>query len=315
MFRQLASASKRLQGTLTLSSIPKSTRSSTTRTTSTGTTRTGIHTRHLSSAPPAPPSPSPTNEQPVPNAPFSLTKEMAFCIQKSTELFINHGLGMQRLQDVAKEAGDIDTLVSRWQRMMEAYLGTQVHVLAGLGYPPNENGLHLYNQHVAMYMQNADPDTQEELRLGTRDLWRTVLATAFHLSVEEIADSEMDIVAARNTMHKVSQKMQTPEILESIALKCGKLESTGNAGMDMAMKHQVVQDTLVHDVYLGGEPSLVEECGFEKGEKGYVFMQCVMAEHQNDPLVSQYVGAAMMQILKSAGIDMSEIEKAAKAMK
>jgi hypothetical protein len=263
--------------------------------------------RHLSSAPP-------TNE-PAPNPPFSLNKEMAFGIQKSTELFINHGLGMQKLQHVAKEAGDLDTLVSRWQRMMEAYLGTQVHVLAGLGYPPNENGLHMYNQHVAMYMQNADPDTQEELRLGTRDLWRTVLATAFNLSVDEISASEMDIVQARNTMHKVSQKMQSPEILELIAAKCAKLESTGNSAMDMAMKHQAVQDTLVHDVYLGGEPSLVEECGFEAGEKGYVFMQCVMAEHQNDPLVSQYVGAAMMQILKSAGIDMSEIEAAANAMK
>ena len=84
--------------------------------------------------------------------------------------------------------------------------------------------------------------------------------------------------------------------------------------MDMAMKHQVVQDTLVHDVYLGGEPSLVEEIGFEKGEKGYVFMQGVMAEHQNDPLISQYVGSAMMQLLQNAGIDMSEIESAAKAM-
>lgn len=152
---------------------------------------------------------------------------MAFGIQKSTELFINHGLGMQRLQDVAKEAGDIDTLVSRWQRMMEAYLGTQVHVLAGLGYPPNENGLHLYNQHVAMYMQNADPDTQEELRLGTRDLWRTVLATAFHLSVEEIADSEMDIVAARNTMHKVSQKNADAR---NIGIDCTEMWKVGIDG-------------------------------------------------------------------------------------
>jgi len=175
--------------------------------------------------------------------------------------------------------------------------------------------LDLYNQHVAMYMQNADPDTQEQLRIGTRDLWRTVLSSAFNLTVEDIAKSELNTVDAREIMHKVSQKMQSPKILELIALKCAKLEPTGNAGMDMAMKHQVVQDTLVHDVYLGGEPSLVEECGFEKGEKGYVFMQCVMAEHQNDPLVSQYVGSAMMAILKSAGIDLGEIEAAAKAMK
>mmetsp|Transcript_5343 Transcript_5343/g.8177 ORF Transcript_5343/g.8177 Transcript_5343/m.8177 type:complete len:297 (+) Transcript_5343:85-975(+) len=269
--------------------------------------------RYLSTTPPPPEAQAQAAPQATPSHPFSLTKEIAVGIQDATALFINHGVGMQKLQMIAKEAGNTETLVNRWQRMMEAYLGTQVHVLAGLGYQPNENGLHMYNQHVGMFMQNADPETQEMLRTSTRDLWRTVLSTAFNISISEIASSEMDIVKARETMHKVSQKMQSPEILEMIALKCGKIESTGNAGMDMAMKHQIVQDTLVHQVYLGGEPTLVEECGFENGEKGYVFMQCVMAEHQNDPLVSQYVGASMMQLLKSAGIGMEEIEAAANA--
>mmetsp|Transcript_2593 Transcript_2593/g.3890 ORF Transcript_2593/g.3890 Transcript_2593/m.3890 type:complete len:290 (+) Transcript_2593:42-911(+) len=250
--------------------------------------------------------PPPSNPEDMPRPPMFLTKEMAFGIQSATELFVRHGLGKQKLKDISKETGDVKTLVSRWQRMMEAYLGTQVHVLAGLGYKPNEHGLQLYNQHVAMYMQNAEPDIQEELRIGTRDLWRFVLATSFNLSTEEIAASEMTIPEARDAMHKVSQKMQSPEILEAIAGKAAKAPPTGNEGMDMAMKHQMVQDKLVHDVYLGGEPSLVEECGFQKGEKGYVLMQCVMAEHQNDPLVSQYVGSAMMRILKSAGIDLPE---------
>lgn len=91
--------------------------------------------RHFSTAPPAPPPPLPIRP------PFSLTKEMAVGIQNATELFIHHGVGMQRLQDIAKESGDSKTLVHRWQRMMEAYLGTQVHVLSGVGYQPNESGL------------------------------------------------------------------------------------------------------------------------------------------------------------------------------
>jgi hypothetical protein len=66
---------------------------------------------------------------------------MAFGIQNATELFVKHGVGMQKLKEIAKEPRDTNTLVHRWQRMMEAYLGSQVHVLAGLGYPPNENGL------------------------------------------------------------------------------------------------------------------------------------------------------------------------------
>jgi hypothetical protein len=165
-----------------------------------------------------------------------------------------------------------------------------------------------------MFMHNADPTTQEELRINTRDCWRSVLSTAFGISIDQIKDNEMSIVDARNAMHKVSQKMQQPEILESISQKCGKLESTGDPALDMAMKHQVVQHALVHDVYLGGSPSLVKECGFEDGEKGYVFMQCVMSEHQNDPLIGQYVGSAMFQIMNAAGIDMSAIQKGVDAL-
>mmetsp|Transcript_9260 Transcript_9260/g.11690 ORF Transcript_9260/g.11690 Transcript_9260/m.11690 type:complete len:295 (+) Transcript_9260:153-1037(+) len=253
-----------------------------------------------------------TNSQQLTSEPPSaLNKDMAVGIQNATMMYIKHGIGKQRLAEIAKEGGDEKTLVHRWQRMMETFLGTQVHVLAGLGYAPNETGLNLYNSHVAMFMQTSDPDTQENIRIGTRDVWRCVLSSTFNISMEEIEKSEMTIAEARNAMHKVSLKMQSPETLEIIAKKCSKLESTGNDSMDMAMKHQIVQDTLVSDVYLGGNPSLVEDCGFHQGEKGYVFMQCIMAEHQNDPLISQYIGTAMMQILKSAGIDLSAVQAAA----
>ena len=53
-----------------------------------------------------------------------------------------------------------------------------------------------------------------------------------------------------------------------------------NPHMEMAAKHSVVQEVLVNEVYLGGEPSLVAELGFGEGEEGYVFMQCAMSEHQ-----------------------------------
>lgn len=73
--------------------------------------------------------------------PSSINKEMAMGIQSSTKMYIKHGIGYQRLVDIAKDGGETKTLVTRWQRMMEAFLGTQVHVIAGLGYSPNENGL------------------------------------------------------------------------------------------------------------------------------------------------------------------------------
>lgn len=74
-------------------------------------------------------------------APKILTTEMAVGCQAAMKLFLKYGLGMQRLKEISKNAGQVNTLVQRWQRMMEAFIGTQVHVLAGMGYSPDEAGL------------------------------------------------------------------------------------------------------------------------------------------------------------------------------
>jgi len=74
-------------------------------------------------------------------APKVLTTEMAVGCQDAMKLFLKHGLGMQRLKDIAKNANESNTLVQRWTLMMEAFIGTQVHVLAGMGYSPDEAGL------------------------------------------------------------------------------------------------------------------------------------------------------------------------------
>ena len=166
----------------------------------------------------------------------------------------------------------------------------------------------LYNQHLAAFLQSADPDTQDKLRVANRDIWRNVLIKAFDLPPEFIEEDEVGIVDARNMMHKVSLRMSDPSILESIAKKCS-LVMTGDQAMDMQQKHQIVQETLVHEVYLGGDPTLVSECGFDNDESGYVKFQCTMAEHQSDPLIAKYVGAGMMQILKAAGLDAGQVQQ------
>lgn len=80
--------------------------------------------------------------------------------------------------------------------------------------------------------------------------------------------------------------------------------------MELAQKHQVLQQIIVNDVYMGGNPNLVQESGFGEGEKGYAHLQCVMAEYEGDPLIAQYAGAAMMRIWDAAGLDVSSIQKA-----
>jgi hypothetical protein len=82
--------------------------------------------------------------------------------------------------------------------------------------------------------------------------------------------------------------------------------------MEMGMKHQIIQDIVVNQVYLGGGPSLVEELGFGSGEQGYARMQYVMAYYENDPLCSQYTSSAMIKIWRAAGLDLSQSPEAAK---
>jgi len=172
-----------------------------------------------------------------------------------------------------------------------------------------------YNTHLAMLMQNIDPDTREKIRLSGRDMWREVMAMAFNVSLKEDQFKEMSIVDARNLMYRVSQRMTEEDVLASIRQQCAALGPMSDQMQDMARKHQIIQSVLVHQVYLGTstlhKKSLVVESGFEEGEKGYVMMQCVMAEHLNDPLVGQYMGSAMMQILQAADLDLAAIQKAA----
>lgn len=79
----------------------------------------------------------------------------------------------------------------------------------------------------------------------------------------------------------------------------------------MAMKHQMIQDIVINQVYLGGSPSIVEELGFGSGEKGYATMQYVMSYHENDPLCTQYTSSAMMKLWQAAGLDLSQTAGAA----
>ena len=198
--------------------------------------------------------------------------------------------------------------------MIETYLQTQCAILALLGYPANERGIALYTQHLSNAIRLAPPEMQDKLRIAGRDTYRMILASAFDLPLleEQSLKGELSIVDARNIMHKVSIRMQEPEVLEKVARACSVSVALNDSPeaqqLELARKHTVIQEVMVKDVYLNGNPSLVKECGFGDGEDGYVRMQYAMAEHQGDPLVAQYVGTAMIKLLESAGIDVGAIQ-------
>lgn len=78
--------------------------------------------------------------------------------------------------------------------------------------------------------------------------------------------------------------------------------------MELALRHQVLQEVIVNTVYLGGNPSLVEESGFGTGPVAYAKVQCAMSDYEGDPLIAQYVGTAMMKLWEAAGLDINSIQ-------
>jgi hypothetical protein len=231
--------------------------------------------------------------------------------------------------------------------MIAIYLETQCRTISLMGYPPDEYGIAQYTQQLQQVMTLSSPLEQEKVRLAGRDTYRLVLSSAFATTVPNLmkeyngkkdgrgGGGELSIVDARNIMHKVSLRMLEKDILEKVSQRCAATsdsdsdsnttssltEEEHNLQLEFARKHTIVQEVMVTDVYLSSssssdssssKPSLVEECGFGTGEAGYVRLQYALAEHQGDPLITQYVGTAIMQLLQAAGIDMEAIANAVK---
>ena len=163
-----------------------------------------------------------------PTPPTELNMEMAKGIQSANHLILKYGVGRQRLELLAKDEDESDSsmpmpLVVKWQRMMEIYLGAQLHVVAALGYQTDEQGIMMYTQQLAQFVgTKCDQTQQEEFRKFGRETWREMLATAFDLDKDMIAEkygNELSIVDARNIVHKVASRLIEPHILEAVATR------------------------------------------------------------------------------------------------
>jgi hypothetical protein len=251
--------------------------------------------------------------------PDKLTTEMAEGIAETTKFYVRHGLAHRRLRALAvADTTETLTVVQKWQCMMEIFLTTQVHVIAGMGYTPDEQGLTQYAHALQQCIQDEalDETMQELFAELRRDTWRELVATAFDLNVADIP--VLSIVDARNIMHKVSSKMMEPSVLLEIQNKTAKLRNEDDYDMELANKHQVLQDIIVNHVYMAptgtGSGSskgktLVEESGFGPGAKGYAALQCAMTDFEGDPLIGQYAAAAMTKVWEAAGLDISSLQQ------
>ena len=179
--------------------------------------------RSMSTTPPPPPSATTFTPKP----PDSLNMEMARGIQESNLLILRHGIGKQRLLQLAESTEEEVDLTMKWQQMMEIYLTCQLHMVAALGYPTNEQGIMQYTQQLAQFVTTCSPEVQEEFRAKGRETWREMLTVAFDL--QDILDDtnatqdELSVVDARNIMHQVSSQLIEPNILNQVATQCSQL--------------------------------------------------------------------------------------------
>ena len=250
---------------------------------------------------------------------------MAEGIAEMTKFFARHGHWNRRLK--ALGADDEMPLVQKWQYMMEIFMSTQVHVIAGMGYSADEEGLQAFAEALQACLDGVDEDMKELLAELRRDTWHEVVAATFDLNLDDV--KPLTIVDARNIMHKVSTRMIEPSVLLDIQTKVSKIAPIENAGvtaqeqqeaeaLQLVQKHHVLQDIIVNTVYLAPDKktgvSLIQECGYPGGPKGYAMLQCAMTEFEADPLIAQYVSAAMMRIYEAANIDVSSLTAAAREL-
>jgi len=238
----------------------------------------------------------------VPQPPTKLTEEMAESITDMTQMYIRYGAANQRLKILAKEK-DIP-IVFKWQKMMEIFFHAQLHIVNGFGYPGDENGLMQYSQDLANFHENNKAeDFLLLLKNSRRDTWRALVSTTFELDAEEIPN--FSIVDARNLMHKVSSRMQAPDVLYQLQQNVSTIQND-DKDMELAMKHSALQQVIVNHVYLGheeGQKSVVEEAECGTGPEAYAKFQCALSDFEGDPLIMEYTQSAMGKMFEAAGLN------------
>jgi hypothetical protein len=245
----------------------------------------------------------------VPQSPNELSSAMAEGILDSTQFYIRYGISHQRLRALAQQPEM--AVMDKWQQMMEIYITTQLHVIAGLGYPATQEGLNLYAQHLHACLQQVTDETMRQLFVEVRrDTWREIVSIVFDVPLSELP--VLTIVEARNLMHQVSSKMMAPDTLLIIQTQTAKI-SHDDLAVEIQQKHGILQTILVNHVYLGVHDnddglSLVERAGFGSGPVGYAKLQCALSDHEGDPLMADYAASAMMKLLAAAGIDIDSIQ-------
>jgi len=185
-------------------------------------------------------------------------------------------------------SSNTQSLATRWQRMFDIYLTTQLHVIHPYGYAADQHGLQQFNMNVAQVMQSAGPETEtgKELLDAQKENWDLLLERAFGVVPDE--STVIDLDTCRNIATSVSAKIQSDDFTSKIEEQVGTIS-------DPAAKQAALMELIVN-----AHEDIMPNFGLE-GEEGYVRVQSSMMRYSGDQQIMQNMQAAMMHVQSKAG--------------
>ena len=84
----------------------------------------------------------------------SLNSEQATACFETVSTYLELSRASDMLKEIRLSASN-QSLATRWQRMFDIYLTTQLHCIHPFGYAADQNGLQAFNMNVAQVMTSA----------------------------------------------------------------------------------------------------------------------------------------------------------------
>jgi hypothetical protein len=217
----------------------------------------------------------------------SLNSEQATACFETVSTYLELSRASEMLTEIRLSKSN-QSLATRWQRMFDIYLTTQLHCIHPFGYSADQNGLQAFNMNVAQVMQSAGPetDTGKELLDAQKENWDLLLDRAFGVKADD--SNVIDLETCRSIAISVASKIQSSDFTANIEKKVGSKTDP--------MEKQAALMELIVDAHMDIMPTFNLS-----GEDGYVLVQSSMMRYSGDQDIMQNMQRAMLHVQSKAG--------------
>jgi hypothetical protein len=224
----------------------------------------------------------------LPGSVPSLNSEQATACFETVSTYLE----LSRASDMLKEiqlSSKSQTLGTRWQRMFDVYLTTQLHVIHPYGYNADQTGLQAFNMNVGQVMQASGSGSSEgkELMEAQKENWDILLNRAFGINADDTSN-QVSLDTCRSIAVKVAEKLKSDEFTAT-------LEQEINSTSDPQAKQAAVMELMIA-LHMEIMPAFDLQ-----GEDGYVRLQSSMMQYSSDEQLMRTMQEAMMHVQNKAG--------------